>query len=222
MAVSPCGNYIATAGDNGIRLWNVHSMKMESQVRLPSNVFCLAFSPDGALIASGDEAATLAVWNSSTLEMIAEKRDAHFQFTPSSRGVLAVAFSSDGQTIASGGYDQQFALRVWDAKSLELREERLRAYGNGIVLSLAFSPAKQWLVCGTSVSLLVFDAKLELLHHVPDKHVKKMSFASDGFRMATGTIDSSIQLWGISDDPSSPIMLLAEVAKACAGPVAAL
>ena len=57
------------------------------------HVFCVAFSPDGKMLASGSYDGTLRLWNAETGEL----RNTHPGYTSE---VLNVAFSRDGNTLA--------------------------------------------------------------------------------------------------------------------------
>ena len=67
----------------------------------------VAFSPDGARVASGSEDITLRLWDVKTVAALGEPLRGHTEV------VTSVAFSPDGARIASGSWDN--TLRLWDA-----------------------------------------------------------------------------------------------------------
>ena len=90
-------------------------------------VMTVAFSPDGARLASGGDGG-VRVWDVVSGEEL---------LAPGGHGgvVLSVAFSPDGARLATGGGG---GVRVWDAAS---GEELLAPGGHsGVVMSVAFSP----------------------------------------------------------------------------------
>ena len=72
-------------------------------------VHSVAFSPDGARIASGSYDSTVRLWDAKTGAAIGEPLQGH------TRHVCSVAFSPDGARIASGSGDT--TIQLWYAKA---------------------------------------------------------------------------------------------------------
>jgi WD40 repeat protein len=101
-------------------------------------------------------------------------------------GVLAAAFSPDGQTVATGGVDG--TARLWDTASGQPRGEPLRTRGS--VLALAFSPDGRSLLTGSvwggaALWDVASGRRTETLPHVG--RVNVVAFSSDGQVIATGS-----------------------------------
>ena len=101
-------------------------------------VHALAFSPDGATLASGAADKRVTLW-----ELASGRATAQLVAAPDRVG--AVAFSPDGSLIAAGSDDG--SVFVWDAASLFLHSEvRLHARD---VLALGFGADRRLLVVGS-------------------------------------------------------------------------
>ena len=77
-----------------------------------SEVYCIAWSPDGTRIATGGNDTTIRLWNAETYELMLELRG-HDLY------VKAIAFSPDGSMIVSGSGDT--SVRVWDSVEPHVR-----------------------------------------------------------------------------------------------------
>jgi hypothetical protein len=109
VACSPNGRLLAVAGtaDDGpvIQFWDYAAEKLlASRVSPHGACLCLAFSRDGARLASGSGPNVL-VWD-------AEAHDLLDTLAGHGRDVLSVAFSARGGVLASGSADQ--TARLWD------------------------------------------------------------------------------------------------------------
>jgi WD40 repeat protein len=99
------------------------------------NVWCLAFSPDGARLVAGGDATVVQVFDAKTGQWL-KALDAD--------GMMrCVAFSPDGKHIAAGGWHR--ALRIWACPEAGRRDaktyEHVRSLGDHLdeVRGLAFS-----------------------------------------------------------------------------------
>ncbi len=120
VAFSPDGKTLATGGEverigedhsygyKGIHLWNIQtSEKITTFKGKMCTILCVAYSPDGRSLASGESWADYAVrlWNVLTSEPI-------FTFKGHTKNVFCVAYSPDGSILASGSADN--TIRLWD------------------------------------------------------------------------------------------------------------
>ena len=99
---------LASAGaDRTVRIWNTQTGKnVRTLVGHASEVWSIAFSPQGDRLVSGSQDYTARVWSAAN--------GAELQrFRQHQEPVFTAAFSPDGAYIASGGYDKR--IMVWRA-----------------------------------------------------------------------------------------------------------
>ncbi|MBV8309346.1 MAG: hypothetical protein JO344_02995, partial [Planctomycetaceae bacterium] len=151
-------------------------------------VQCLAFSPDGKLLASGGRDGRVILW---TLPEFAgrilpgERAD-----LPSHRGgVRALAFSPDGQRLVTVGGEG--AIRLWDVA--RGTQEAIRS-GRDPLNAVAISPDGQWVFVGSEGgNLWRFDLRnrlqgntLKLPTMATQGAVEFITISIDGTRLAAG------------------------------------
>ena len=103
---SPDGALLATGSRDGrVRLWDVETRSSIATGRHPKGVYSLAFSPEGRTLVAGG-------WGTVTLWDV-EDRTRMATLEGHSERVDAVAFSSDGATLASSGAGDG-KLRLWN------------------------------------------------------------------------------------------------------------
>jgi WD40 repeat protein len=100
--------------DYRIRVWDVPSWRLVSEMKAEDVVWDIAFSPDGRWLVAGlgqgvehPPANEGQLWNVASASLVARM--------PHQGQVLRVTFSHDGRRIATGGHD---AVKIW-----ELQEE---------------------------------------------------------------------------------------------------
>lgn len=115
MAYSPAGNRMITAPDRySINVWNLE--KMTALYSIPTSfsgaVNCVAFSADGTLFATGHYDGVINIWKTETGEKVKSLGAA---------GVVeSIAFSPNGQLLASGLSYNTSVIQIWSVNTGEL------------------------------------------------------------------------------------------------------
>lgn len=234
---SPDGNSVAAGTDSGvINIWRLDSERSDKLVctmvrsnagRYPEeadNLWQLAYSPDGTLLAAACADMTIKLWNVTRREqrLLAGHTDQ----------VRGVVFTEKGDMLVSGGRDG--AIKVW--RVVDLREirslpglpgQRLAIYGARVATAAGENAFRIWTTHTTSHTL--FDipiykmavssrGKLAALtrdHRVLCYDITKnagdpmlarntqfpascLAFAEDGSQLAVGRVDGQVELWDMT------------------------
>lgn len=210
VAFSPDGRLIAAGSgytsdgsrDKSIRLWETSTGKVLHKMPVPriaehdGGLLCLAFSPDGRLLASGGYGEAAHVWNVFTGQLYCQLPGHHYW-------VSSLRFSPDGQTLATTHWDREKrTIRLWEVRS---GKERGQLSGHtDRVSSLAFAPDGRFASAGDDKTIRIWDlntgAETECLRG-HESVVGPLAFSSDGQRLISGGWDTTILIWDLKARP---------------------
>ena len=145
-----------------------------------SDVYSVAYSPDGTQLASGSYDNTIRIWNAETGKPIWTLRG-HTEV------VLSVAYSPDGSQLASGSGDG--TVRIWNAETGK-PIRTLRGH-TGSVLSVAYSPDGAQIASGGSDGTVwIRNAETGKLIRALGGHttwVYSVAYSPDGSQLTTSS-----------------------------------
>lgn len=154
----------------------------------PGQVVCVAYSPDGATVATAGTDQFVSLWDVATGHLRAK-------FAGHTAVVWSLAWSPDGQRLATAGWDG--SVRLWDVT----RRQDAEAITTTANFSVAFSPDGQ-VLAGGGAGVQLWDAECgEHFKTLPEMamHDVRIAFSPDGNLLAAFGRDNIVHLYSTKD-----------------------
>jgi WD40 repeat protein len=190
LAFAPGGQRLAAVQERALLLCDVAPWHERRQEGLRSFAPALAFTEDGAQLATTDFDSDVTLWD-------VESGRARARCPGYVGHVVALAFAPDGKTLAGGGKDN--TIRLWDATTGEERGV-LRGHARPVV-AVAFAPDGRTLASGDLGGVVkLWDAAAQTERATlgrSGEDVSALAFAPDGRTLAVA-VGRAVQLWDVA------------------------
>lgn len=156
----------------------------------------MIFSPDNTILALGNDDGNISLWNATNGGLLQN-------LTVDSNQITSLAFSPDGNILASGSSNETAQVHIWSVKDGKLLKTLTLDHS---ISSMDFSPDGSILGIGydyeSTVSLLrISDGSIFSTFEIPQNGtwVASLAFSPDGEVIAVGSQKNTISLFKIND-----------------------
>lgn len=192
VAISQDSSTITTTSlDGTARVWDIASLPdVKTFAGQTADIFEVAFSPDGQWIGSAGESGA-RIWDLEG-RLISD-------LDGENSVMRSLAFSQDGQYLATGEDDGVVNLWEWTGDNFEI-VQTVQHENAGKMRAIAFSPdGKYFATAGddTTVRLWTIDGESVFVSEVAD-WINSVAFSPDGNFLISGGWDQTISIWDLA------------------------
>ena len=190
-----------------ISIWNVSTGEKVGEIS--GHATSIAFSADGITLATGyayaDRWSEREEW-SKHVELWGARTFEHWQtLSYHDRGANAVAFSPDGEILASAGNDS--LIQLWDTFIGE-NLQTFEGHTTG-VQSVSFSPNGNTLASASRSEIIFWDVDTGEEKQIITGHthrVHSIALSNDGVTLASGHSNGTVQFWDVNHQAKQQLM----------------
>lgn len=190
VAVHAARRLVALAGSSKRARVFDFAGKLVFETKHDDFVLSVAFSPDGSLLATGDRAGNLQVWETAT------GRLGH-DLAGHKGAVHATAFDTSGKALASVGADG--TLRLWDVA--DAKERWRQSPHKGEALAVAFGPRDAVASCGSDGVVAIYTLAGRAVATSPPagEWLNALAFGGDDTIVFAGDAQGRVHRFGSKD-----------------------
>ncbi len=201
-AFSPDGQHVASsAGDEApanvgryeVKVWDLAKDGAVTDLKTGHKgvVHVVAYTPDGARLATGSHDYTIRLWDAATLKLLKT-------FQGHDNIIYSIAFSPDGKTMATGSFDK--TVKLWD---VETGQEKATLKGHtDHVGCVAYAPDGRTVASGSDDhTIKVWDTATgkELATFTGHTRlIRGLAFGADANTLASASDDGTVLLWDVA------------------------
>jgi WD40 repeat protein len=183
---------VSSSYDCTVHMWHARTYEPLPGIQCSGPLWMLVVSPDGTRLAL-KEAGYESMCTLRVFDMVSLAEQAQVELSHHSE---AIAFSTDGNLIASG--TESGAVQVW--KASDLSNISMIKEHHGQVMAIAFLPNGSQLVSGSligTVRIRSVAVSEEQFAPIPghDDYVSEVAFSNDGSRLVSGSWYHTVRLW---------------------------
>jgi WD40 repeat protein/transcriptional regulator with XRE-family HTH domain len=205
---SPDGKLLAVSSQDSLQLWSASSHKQLAAEAVPGTfVNAVEFAPRAPILAATYGDGMFQLWSTAGGNLMPFGKPVRASATGMTE---TVAFSRNGQLVATGGDDG--TLRLWSVRDPARPQLLASERDSGTyVFGVAFSPDGKMVSAASADNLtrlwdVADPARPVLLGRPlrgPSSYAISVAFSPDGKLLAVGSADKTVRLWDVAD-PARP------------------